>query len=59
VFLNSCEKGINAGRSFSRKDLSETCTCTSSAALAFVSCSAVPQSSVELGELHYGAEIRE
>ena len=29
------------------------------AALACLSCSAIPQSSAEFGELHYEAEIRE
>lgn len=56
VFLG--KKARSAGRN-QEEDFQWMYMCTSPAALAFLSCSAVPQSSMEFGELHYEGEIRE
>lgn len=53
------KKASNAGRTVRRKTFSGTHMCTLPAALAFLSCLAIPQSSVEFGELYNEAEIRE
>lgn len=53
------KKARNAGKNTRRRTFSGMYMCTSPAALAFLPCSAVPQSSMESGDLHYEAEIRE